>query len=417
MLKQIIVIGGGAAGFFAAVNLKGLDKGCRVSILEKGNKVLSKVRISGGGRCNVTHACFDDSLLVKNYPRGAKALRGAFSRFSTVDTIRWFEEHGVSLKTEADGRMFPTTDNSATIVDCLMAEASRNQVQIKMGADVRKISRDGNRFLIQMGNDGRMEADVIVIATGGHPKNEAYQWLRDLGHEIIPPVPSLFTFNVPGRDITQLMGLSVPDARLRIEGHSLTSSGPLLITHWGFSGPAVLKLSAWAARDLQEKNYSFNLRISWLGERGEEEVRKRFDEARDQWNARMIAGHPLFDLPRRLWEYLVAESGISIGMKWADLPKKNRNQLTEKLLNDVYAVKGKTTFKEEFVTCGGISLKDVDFRTMESRICKGIYFTGEVLDVDGITGGFNFQSAWTTGYIAAQSISRMIENGEAPLTP
>jgi hypothetical protein len=211
------------------------------------------------------------------------------------------------------------------------------------------------------------------------------------------------------------MGLSVPHAQIRIEGNSQASSGPLLITHWGFSGPAVLKLSAWAARDLQEKNYSFNLRISWLGERGEEDVRKRFEEAREHWNARMIAGHPLFDLPRRLWEHHVAECGITAGMKWADLPKKNRNQLVEKLLNDVYAVKGKTTFKEEFVTCGGISLKDIDFRSMESRVCKDIYFAGEVLDVDGVTGGFNFQAAWTTGYIAAQSISRLAENSDKSL--
>jgi predicted Rossmann fold flavoprotein len=405
MNKQVVIIGGGAAGFFAAVNLKRLAPDVQVTILEKGNKLLSKVRVSGGGRCNVTHACFDDALLVRNYPRGAKALRGAFSRFSTTDTVRWFEERGVELKTEADGRMFPRSDQSASIINCLLAEADRYGVLIKMGADVKKIIPENESFRIELAGDGRIQADRILIATGGNPKKEAYSWLEQSGHGISLPVPSLFTFNVPGREITKLMGLSVPDALVRIVGSSLSSSGPLLITHWGFSGPAILKLSAWGARELNDRNYEFALRISWLGDLKEEQVRFRFADARSHWNTRLVAGHPLFELPRRLWEYLVVESGISSECNWSDLTKQQMNKLNECLLNDVYTVKGKTTFKEEFVTCGGIQLADIDFRTMESRRCKGLYFAGEVLDIDGVTGGFNFQSAWTTGWIAANAIA------------
>jgi predicted Rossmann fold flavoprotein len=405
MLKHTVVIGGGAAGFFAAVNLSQMDPDCQVTILEKGNKVLSKVRISGGGRCNVTHACFDDAQLVRHYPRGAKALRGAFSRFTTTDTINWFQERGVSLKAEADGRMFPVTDNSATIIDCLMDEASRYGVQIKLGADVKNISKTEAGFLLEMNGGGQLKANCVVIASGGNPKNEAYNWLRELGHTIRSPVPSLFTFNVPDRTVTSLMGLSVADALIRLDGLPYSNAGPLLITHWGFSGPAVLKLSAWAARELNQCNYQFGIRISWIGEKKEEELRNRFAEARERWNTRYVSGHPLFELPRRLWEHLVSESDIAADLRWADLPKKNMNKLIESLLNDSYTVKGKTTFKEEFVTCGGIDLGEVNFRSMESLICKNLFFAGEVLDMDGVTGGFNFQAAWTTGYIAAKAIA------------
>jgi predicted Rossmann fold flavoprotein len=409
MSKHVVIIGGGAAGFFTAINLKQMSPSARVTILEKGNKVLSKVRISGGGRCNVTHSCFDNGLLVQHYPRGAKALRSAFSRFSVPDTIAWFGERGVTLKTETDGRMFPDTDSSETIVNCLLREAEKAGVEMKMGADVKKISKIGEAFLLAMNGGGELTADQLVIACGGYPKAESYSWLRDMGHKLSLPVPSLFTFNVAESGITKLMGLSVPDATVRIEGLTLTSTGPLLITHWGFSGPSVLRLSAWAARELNDKNYQFNVRIAWTGNRKEDELRLRLTEVRTTWNARQIAVHPLFDLPKRLWEYLVTESGIGPELKWADLPKKNMNKLIEKLLNDIYPVKGKTTFKEEFVTCGGIALEDVDFRTMESHRCPGIFFAGEVLDIDGVTGGFNFQSAWTTGWIAAQALGRKDE--------
>jgi len=406
MQKHIIIIGGGAAGFFMAVNLKRLSPDCRVTILEKGNKVLSKVRISGGGRCNVTHACPEESLLVKNYPRGEKALRGAFSRFSVTDTITWFGERGVKLHTEADGRMFPESNDSLTIVNCLLGEAKKYGVTVKLGTDVRKIRKDDGRFILEMGGGGTLEADGVVVAAGGNPQSTFYDWLRVLGHQVVEPVPSLFTFNIPVSPLTELMGVAVPDASVRITGLSLATSGPMLITHWGLSGPAVLRFSAWAARDLWERKYDFTVLISWIGAMKEETVRLKFSEVRARWNTRQIAVHPLFDLPRRLWEYLVKESGIAPDMKWADLPKKNSNKLIEKLLNDSYAVKGKTTFKEEFVTAGGISLSEVDFRTMESRLVPGLYFTGEVLDIDGITGGFNFQAAWTTGWIAANALAK-----------
>ncbi len=407
MSRHYIVIGGGAAGYFAAVNLKRLCPEDKVTILEKGNKVLSKVRISGGGRCNVTHACFENGLLVQHYPRGSKALRGAFSRFSVADTIAWYEERGVKLKTEPDGRMFPETDDSSTIINCLMNEADKFGVELKLGADVKKIIPAESGFSLEMNGGGTLHADKLLIATGGSPKLESYNWMKELGHQISFPVPSLFTFNTPQSPLTKLMGLSVPDAQVKIEGLPLVSNGPLLITHWGFSGPSILRLSALAARELQERNYIFDIRISWTGTKKEEEIRLRFSEVRMIWNTRQIAVHPLFDLPKRLWEYLVEQAGIEPEMKWADLPKKNMNKLINSLLHDTYTVKGKTTFKEEFVTCGGIALEDVDFRTMESRKCKNLYFAGEMLDIDGITGGFNFQSAWTTGWIAAQGMGQV----------
>jgi predicted Rossmann fold flavoprotein len=412
MEKHIVIIGGGAAGYFAAVNLKEIEPHCRVTILEKGNKVLSKVRVSGGGRCNVTHACFDNALLVKHYPRGAKALIGAFSRFSTTQTVEWFKTHGVALKTEDDLRMFPESNSSETIVECLSGLAQRLGVELKLGAGVKSIQKEGEGFLLLMSGGGSIRADYVLIACGGNPRSDAYDWLKNLGHAIVPPVPSLFTFNLPENQISKLMGLSVPNAGIRIDGFPMKTSGPLLITHWGFSGPAVLKLSAWAARELNDKSYDFTIRISWNGDLTEEDIRIRFSEVRMQWNTRQVAVHPLFDLPKRLWEHLVAESGIASDLKWADLPKKNMNKLVEKLINDTYLIKGKTTYKEEFVTCGGIALSDVDFRTMESRKCKGLYFAGEVLDIDGITGGFNFQSAWTTGWIGAQTLALICKKNE-----
>jgi predicted Rossmann fold flavoprotein len=407
MNKKVIIIGGGAAGFFAAVNLKRMAPDVDVTILEKSNKLLAKVRISGGGRCNVTHACFDNSILVRNYPRGEKALRGAFSRFSTTDTVKWFEERGVKLKTEEDGRMFPVTDDSSSIVNCLLAEAEKLGVRVRQGVNVKKTEKKEKVFILYPEGGEPILADHVLIATGGNPKKENYDWIRNQGSNIIDPVPSLFTFNVPGNAITELMGLSVPEARVRIANSKLESSGPLLITHWGFSGPAILRLSAWAARELSLRNYHFPVLISWLGNKKEDEIREHLVEMRKEWKLRQILTHPLYALPKRLWEYLVSSVGIGNELKWADLPNKNMNRLIEKLINDVYEVKGKTTFKEEFVTCGGVSLNEIDFRTMESRTCKGLYFAGEVLDVDGITGGFNFQAAWTTGFIAAQAMAEV----------
>jgi predicted Rossmann fold flavoprotein len=403
--KQIIVIGGGAAGFFSAINCAQKNPEVKVTLLEKTSKLLSKVRVSGGGRCNVTHACFDNSILVKNYPRGEKELRNAFSRFGANDTINWFDQRGVKLKTEADGRMFPTTDSSETIINCLMQEAEKAGVEIKTGVDIEEIIRnENNSFTLNVKGGGVFNCDKLIIATGGNSKNEAYDWLHKLGHTIIKPVPSLFTFNIPDNPVTQLMGVAVPFAKVKVAGTKLETEGPLMITHWGMSGPVILKASAWGARVLSEMDYNFIALVNWLPKHTEEKIRIEFNNEREENPAKAILNNCPFEIPKRLWEYLVNKSGIPEGMRWADLPKKNTNQLINCLISDEYKVKGKTTFKEEFVTCGGINLKEIDFTTMESKIMKGLFFAGEVIDVDGITGGFNFQNAWSSGWIAAQNI-------------
>ncbi len=403
---NIIVIGGGAAGFFAAINCAQMHNNCTVTLLEKSSKLLSKVRVSGGGRCNVTHACFDNSLLVKNYPRGEKELRNAFSRFSTTDTINWFEQRGVKLKTEADGRMFPESNTSETIVNCLMQEAEKAKVTAKLNVDIIEIIKnDTNTFTLKEIGGGLFHCDKLVVATGGNPKDTAYEWLRKLGHTIVKPVPSLFTFNIPDNKITELMGVSVPHAKVRVAGTKLETEGPLLITHWGMSGPAILKASAWGARTLSEMNYNFTALISWLPKHTEEKLRIEFNNQREENPSKTIINNCPLELPKRLWEYLVTKAGITETTRWADLAKKNANLLSHSLINDEYSVKGKTTFKEEFVTCGGISLKEIDFATMQSKIVPNLYFAGEIIDVDGITGGFNFQNAWSSGWIVANSIN------------
>lgn len=402
---NVIVIGGGAAGFFAAINCAQMHENCTVTLLEKSSKLLSKVRVSGGGRCNVTHACFDNSLLIKNYPRGEKELRNAFSRFSTTDTINWFEQRGVKLKTEADGRMFPESNTSETIVNCLMQEAEKSKVTIKLNVDIVEIIKnDTNSFTLKEIGGGIFHCDKLVVATGGNPKDAAYDWLRKLGHSIVKPVPSLFTFNIPDNKITGLMGVSVPHAKVRVKGTKLETEGPLLITHWGMSGPAILKASAWGARTLSDLNYNFTALISWLPKHTEEKLRIEFNNQREENPSKSIQNNCPVELPKRLWEYLVAKAGISETTRWADLPKKNANLLSHSLVSDEYVVKGKTTFKEEFVTCGGINLKEIDFTTMQSKIVPNLYFAGEILDVDGITGGFNFQNAWSSGWVVASNI-------------
>lgn len=403
--KHIIVIGGGAAGFFAAINCAQLHPDYSVSLFEKSSKLLSKVRVSGGGRCNVTHACFDNSLLIKNYPRGEKELRNAFSRFSATDTVKWFEQHGVELKTEKDGRMFPVTDNSETIINCLMQEAETMGVKIKLNVDITEIIKnENNTFTLLANGGGSFDCDKLIIATGGNPKDTAYDWLKKLGHTIIKPVPSLFTFNIPNNSITQLMGVSVPNAKVRVQGTKLETEGPLLITHWGMSGPGILKASAWGARTLSDLSYNFTALINWLPKYTEEKLRIEFANQRAENPAKMVLNNCPVELPKRLWEYFVNKAGISETTRWADLPKKNSNILITIIINDEYKVQGKTTFKEEFVTCGGISLKEIDFSTMQSKLVPNLYFAGEIMDVDGITGGFNFQNAWSSGWIAAQGI-------------
>ena len=403
--KKVIVIGGGAAGFFAAINIAELHKNCTVTILEKSSKLLSKVRVSGGGRCNVTHACFENGLLIKNYPRGEKELRNVFSRFNTSDTIKWFETRGVKLKTETDGRMFPVTDRSETIIDCLMQEAAKNKVTIKLNVDILEVIRnDDGTFTLNASGGGTFICDKLVIATGGNPKEEPYNWLKKLGHTIAKPVPSLFTFNIPNNDITKLMGVAVPNAKVRIATTKLETEGPLLITHWGLSGPAILRASAWGARILNDRQYDFTALITWLPKHTEEKLKIEFNNQREENPAKTILANCPLELPKRLWEHLVIKAGIVETTRWADLPKKNANLLAHSLINDEYLVKGKTTFKEEFVTSGGINLKEIDFTTMQSKIVPSLYFAGEIVDIDGITGGFNFQNAWSSAFIAAKNM-------------
>jgi predicted Rossmann fold flavoprotein len=402
---RIIIIGAGAAGIFAAVNVARLMPKASVTVLEKTPKLLSKVKISGGGRCNVTHACFDNAALSKYYARGEKQLRGAFSRFNAADTIGWFEERGVKLKTEPDGRMFPVTDDSQTIIDCLLNEAAKYKVNIITKADVTGIERQKQGFTIIVNDQQKLVADKLVVAFGGHHKSSAYDWLQAFGHSVVPPVSSLFTFNLPGADITKLMGVAVPEVQVRIAGTKLEQKGPLLITHWGFSGPVVLRTSSWGARLLHNINYRYEVLVNWIPEYNEETLRTKMEQVRKELAPAMVVTRSPFGLPKRLWEHLCAKAEITDKIRWADVPKKSMNKLITNLVRDSYKAEGKTTFKEEFVTAGGIELSEVDFRTMESMICPGLYFAGEVLDIDGITGGFNFQSAWTTGWIAAQAMA------------
>lgn len=421
--KKLIVIGGGAAGFFCAVNAARINPGLEVVILEKTSKLLSKVRISGGGRCNTTHACFDIAEMSKKYPRGGNFVKKTFHQFFTTDTIKWFEERGVKLKTEEDGRMFPVTDSSQTIIDCLLKEANKYGIGVRLNVEVKKITAHSDSyqdsavpavrqvFNIQCSNGESIDADFICIASGGYPKSSMFDWLRELGHTVEEPVPSLFTFNMPGHPITKLMGVSIENARVKIVGTKLEQEGPLLITHWGFSGPAVLKLSAWGARDLKERNWEFGITINWLPEFNEQQLAERFQSIRLEIASQKIINRNPFGLPQRLWEFLLEYSEVNAERRWADLPVKEQNKLIRNLCTCEFAIKGKTTFKEEFVTAGGIKLNEVDANTMMSKKIPNLFFAGEILDVDGITGGFNFQHAWTSGFIAAKSIT--LESPEA----
>jgi predicted Rossmann fold flavoprotein len=402
----LIVIGGGAAGFFCAINAARMNPNLKVTIIEKSNKLLAKVKVSGGGRCNTTHACFEIPELTRKYPRGQNFVKKAFHWFNTNDTIAWFAERGVELKTEEDGRMFPTTDDSQTIINCLLKEADKYGIEIIMQSEVRSLESGVNGgFEIQTSNSKLQTPDFVCIACGGYPKSSMFDWLRKLGHTIEEPVPSLFTFNMPGNKITALMGLSVEKAGVKIAGTKLAEEGPLLITHWGMSGPAVLRLSAWGARQLADLNYHFTLLVNWLPDYREVDLRSDWQSYRDEYASQKTGNKNPFGLPGRLWLHLLACSDINPEIRWAEIPAKEQNKLIKNLTAQEFAVKGKTTFKEEFVTCGGIKLNEVDPNTMQSRIRLGIYFAGEVLDIDGITGGFNFQNSWTSGWIAAKSIA------------
>lgn len=409
--RSVVVIGGGAAGFFGAITCAKAHPHTQVTLLEAGRQPLTKVLISGGGRCNVTHACFDPAGLVQNYPRGGKALIGAFSRFQAKDTVAWFTEQGVHLKTEPDGRMFPVTDSSVTIVDCLTKAAQSFGVELRTSTPVISVSQQPfltkRGFEITLKSGEILQCDRLLIATGSSPFG--FKWAKELGHDIQPPVPSLFTFNVADSRLEDLAGVSLESVRLRLQLGGKTQmeqTGPLLITHWGLSGPVVLKLSAWGARNLHECHYQAPLLINWLPQYSPEVLRQKLLEVKSDWSKKAIATTCPFPLPRRLWQQLL--KGVGIGeQRWAQLSNKGLNHLVQELTQSQYQIQGKGVFKEEFVTCGGVSLKDVNFKTMESRCCPGLYFAGEILDIDGITGGFNFQSAWTTAWIAGQAMGNL----------
>jgi predicted Rossmann fold flavoprotein len=411
--KRLIVIGGGAAGFFCAVNAAAMDPALEVIIIEKTGKFLSKVKVSGGGRCNVTHSCFSIPDMVKNYPRGERFLKKAFHEFFTKDTVSWFSKRGVELKTEADGRMFPVSDSSETIIDCLVKEMNLHKVQIWLNREVKAIRYTGSEWILNL-QEKTEWADYICVACGGYAKLSSFAWLEALGHSAEAPVPSLFTFNLPGNPITALMGVSVERARVKISGSSLQQEGPLLITHWGLSGPAILKTSAWGARELAGVSYRFKALINWLPEFNEHRLRERLLLMRTELGAQKLAGKNPFGLPQRLWEFLCLQSGSGEGTRWADMPAATQNKLIRNLVAYEADANGKTTFKEEFVTAGGIRLNEIDHQTMQSKLQPTLFFAGEIMDVDGVTGGFNFQHAWTSGWIAARSIAAMSKETTVP---
>lgn len=408
---DVLVLGGGAAGFFAAVNAARLNRGLRVALVEKSSKVLSKVLVSGGGRCNVTHHCLEPGILVGNYPRGGNVLRQVFARWGTEDTIEWFSQRGVPLKTEADGRMFPVTDRSETVARCLLTEAEKYGVGVLLNTHFETIRAVEKGFVME-GPGGTAHCGKLLVATGGHPKGEAYRWLEVLGHRIVPPVPSLFTFNLPQNPITELMGVSVPEATVRLPAFKRSSTGPLLITHWGLSGPAILRLSALAARDLNACQYRFDFSVQWLPALHEDQIREHLFKQQKAHGSAMASGHLALGLPARLVRYLLDKADLDSSKRWSEWSRKEVNRFAALLANDTYQAQGKTTFKEEFVTAGGVHLGDVNLTDMQSKRVPNLYFAGEVLDIDGVTGGFNFQAAWSTGWLAAQGMAGEWSTGE-----
>lgn len=399
-MYDVLIVGGGAAGFFAAVTLAEKNPELTIAILERGKDVLTKVSVSGGGRCNVTHAVFVPNDLVKFYPRGEKELRSPFHQFCTGDTIEWFENHGVELKIEDDGRMFPVTDSSQTIIDCFLTIAKKFKVEVLIGHSVQSLFQAENSWKVET-HQQTFRCKNLVLTTGSNPK--IWEMLQNLGHTIIPPVPSLFTFNIKDSRIKDLMGVSAL-ASIKVQNSKLASSGPLLITHWGMSGPGILRLSAWGARELNDKNYQFILEVNWLYEMTLEEIASQLKDLKMSQAKKVVGKKSPFEFPNRLWESLVLAAGISADTKWADLSKLQLQNLTNQLGAGKFQVNGKSTFKEEFVTAGGIDLKEVNFKTMESKLFPNLYFAGEILNVDAITGGFNFQHAWTSGFIVSESI-------------
>lgn len=398
---DIIIIGGGAAGFFTAINAAEMDPNAKILILERGKEVLTKVRISGGGRCNVTHAEFIPAELVKNYPRGKKELRGPFHTFMTGDTIAWFGQRGIELKIEEDGRMFPVSDSSETIINCFLSEAQRLKINLQKNHSVQDLEFKEEKWKL-VTNKGDFYAEKVLVATGSNPK--MWKLLERLGHHIEPAVPSLFTFNIKDARIKNLPGVST-NAEVKIIGEKLKSEGPLLVTHWGMSGPAILKLSAWGARELHALDYKFDLKINWLPGYSPKEILNDLKELKLQFAKQQVSKYAQFGVPKRLWQSLIRAAGIKETGIWADLNREQLQNLSSQLTEAVFSVDGKSTFKEEFVTAGGIILSEVNFKTFESKLQPNLYFAGEILNIDAITGGFNFQNAWTGGYLAAQSMT------------
>jgi predicted Rossmann fold flavoprotein len=403
--QRIIVVGGGAAGFFAAITAAEANPKADVTLLERGPQCLAKVRISGGGRCNVTHACFDPRELARRYPRGEPALIGAFHRFQVRDTVAWFAARGVDLKTEGDGRMFPVTDSSETIVTCLMESARTAGVKIRVNCGVESGQRTDDGFALELSSGETLSCNQLLLATGGCRAAAAAQLAASLGHTITPLAPSLFTFQIEAPWLRALAGVSLESAEVNVPETKLRERGPLLVTHWGLSGPAVLRLSAWGARELQARQYRFPLRVNWLPDHNTDTLAREFQLRRQAHGAKLIGNVPLAPLSARLWEALVAAAGIARETRWAALSRAAQQQLIYVLTQTEFAVVGKSLNKDEFVTCGGVQLAEVNFKTMESRLCPGLYFAGELLDIDGITGGFNFQAAWTTGWLAGQAMA------------
>ena len=405
MARKIAIVGGGAAGFFAAITCAEANPANEVSIYERGPEFLTKVRISGGGRCNVTHACFEPRAMSERYPRGERALISPLHRFSAADTVAWFERRGVRLKTEEDGRMFPVTDSSGTVIDCLLYEAKTAGVRLFTRKGVDAVRRANSGFELQLAGGKTALCDRLLLATGGTRSVSGGLIAESLGHALTTPVPSVFSFHLPEAWLRSLPGISVQDVEACVPGKRLRERGAILVTHQGVSGPVILRLSAWGARDLHETDYQFTLRLNWLPDSTEESVRRQLQTMRDSNPNRRVANSPLGALPHRLWEELTRQVAIGSDTRWTTLSREQAKALASMLVRTELTVDGKSLNKDEFVTCGGVKLRDVDFKTMESRLVPGLYFAGELLDIDGITGGFNFQAAWTTGWIAGNAMA------------
>lgn len=401
---NIAIVGGGAAGFFAAVTAKENYPEAEVVILEKSKQLLAKVKVSGGGRCNITNGCATLEELSEAYPRGGKALKRAFRIFSNHDAMRWFESRNLPLVIQEDNCVFPRSQNSQSVIDCFLAQTGKLKISIELDRGVKNLTKVGDRLRLDFigGKVPPRTFDKVIVATGGSPRRSGLEWLEKLGHKIEDPVPSLFTFRMPEESITELMGVVVENTLVNIQGTRLKSEGPLLITHWGMSGPAILKLSSLGARLLSEKGYDFKIQVNWTNVRNQEVVVAELKKTASEHPKKILSNVRPYALPERLWNHLLEKSDLSGGKKWGEFGKAGLNRLVNVLTNDIYSVKGRTQFRDEFVTCGGISLASIDFNTMQSKVCENLYFAGEVMDIDGITGGFNFQAAWTTAFIAAK---------------